>query len=177
MSRDARPVPVAQATADLDRYSVLIDARSPGEFALDHLPGARSLPVLDDAQRARIGTQYKQAGAFAAKREGAALVARNIAMHLEGPLADLPRDARCLVYCWRGGNRSGALATVMARVGWDVDVLEGGYRAFRRQVVADLAEWPQRHRYHVVAGPTWPHAAPRCCCWTWTVPPWKKPRV
>jgi tRNA 2-selenouridine synthase len=154
MPRDARPVPVESATADLDRYAAVIDARSPGEFELDHLPGARNLPVLDDAQRAHIGTQYKHAGSFEAKREGAALVARNIAAHLEGSLAALPRDARCLVYCWRGGNRSGALATVMARVGWEVDVLEGGYRAFRRQVVADLAEWPARHRFHVIAGPT-----------------------
>jgi tRNA 2-selenouridine synthase len=154
MPREARPVPVAVATAELDRYTLIIDARSPGEFALDHLPGARNLPVLDDVQRARIGTQYKHAGVFEAKREGAALVARNIAAHLDGPLAALPRDARCLVYCWRGGNRSGALATVMARVGWEVDVLEGGYRAFRRQVVADLATWPAKFRFHVVAGPT-----------------------
>jgi tRNA 2-selenouridine synthase len=154
MPREARPLDVASACAGLDDYDLVVDARSPGEHALDHLPGALNLPVLDDAERAQIGTLYKQVGSFEAKRRGAAKVARNIAAHLEGPLDALPATARCLVYCWRGGNRSGALATVMARVGWRIDMLEGGYRAFRRQVVSDLQAWPTRFRYRVIAGPT-----------------------
>ena len=154
MPREAHTTDIGAACASLDAYDLVIDARSPGEHALDRLPGAINLPVLDDAQRAEIGTLYKQVGSFEAKRRGAALVARNIAVHLEGSLAALPASARCLVYCWRGGNRSGALATVMARVGWRVEVLEGGYRAFRRQVVSDLGVWPARHRCVVIAGPT-----------------------
>jgi tRNA 2-selenouridine synthase len=81
-------------------------------------------------------------------------VARNIAGILERDLADTARTARLLVYCWRGGNRSGALATVLARVGWRTAVLEGGYRAFRRHVLAELEELPGRLRFVVVAGRT-----------------------
>jgi len=153
-TREAQTVSIEQAIARFDEYHDILDARSPAEHALDHLPGAISAPVLDDAQRIRVGTLYKQTGAFEAKRLGAALVSRNIADLLEGPLADRPRDWRPLVYCWRGGNRSGALATVMARIGWRVDVLEGGYRAFRRQVIADLEPWPAQRRFLVVAGRT-----------------------
>ena len=152
--KDARPIPVAEAVARLDDFDTILDARSPGEHAEDHLPGAISTPVLSDEERARVGTLHKQQGAFEAKRLGAALVSRNIAAILEGPLAERPRTWRPLVYCWRGGNRSGALATVLARVGWQVSVLEGGYREFRRQVIADLAAWPATLRFVVIAGRT-----------------------
>jgi tRNA 2-selenouridine synthase len=152
--KDARPIPIAEAMARLDEFDAILDARSPGEHAEDHLPGAMSTPVLSDAERARVGTLHKQQGAFEAKRVGAALVSRNIAAILEGPLAEAPRGWRPLVYCWRGGNRSGALATVLARVGWQVSVLEGGYREFRRRVIADLAAWPAGLRFVVVAGRT-----------------------
>jgi tRNA 2-selenouridine synthase len=152
--RDPQPVAAETALARLDDYDLIIDARSPAEHALDHLPGAISMPVLDDEERARVGTLNAQAGAFEAKRVGAALVSRRIAALLEGPLAELPRQTRCLVYCWRGGNRSGSLATVMARVGWPVAVLTGGYREFRRQVIRDLAQWPGQRRFRVVGGPT-----------------------
>ena len=103
----------------LTSYDALIDARSPSEFTLDHLPGAVSLPVLGDEERARIGTIYKQRSPFEARRLGAALVSRNIAAHLEGALADRPKAWRPLVYCWRGGKRSGAFAHVLREVGWD----------------------------------------------------------
>ncbi|MBU6272207.1 MAG: tRNA 2-selenouridine(34) synthase MnmH [Betaproteobacteria bacterium] len=152
--RDPHPVAAETALAQLDDYDLIIDARSPSEHALDHLPGAVSMPVLDDAERAQVGTLNTQVGAFEAKRMGAALVSRRIAALLDGPLAALPRQSRCLVYCWRGGNRSGSLATVMARVGWPVAVLTGGYREFRRQVIRDLAEWPAQRRFRVVGGPT-----------------------
>ncbi|HPA91857.1 MAG TPA: tRNA 2-selenouridine(34) synthase MnmH [Quisquiliibacterium sp.] len=147
-------LPIDAAIERIDRFDAIIDARSPSEFAEDHLPGARSMPVLDDAQRARVGTLYKQQGAFEAKRIGAALVSRNIADLIDGPLADAPRHWQALVYCWRGGNRSGALATVLARIGWRISLIEGGYRAFRRRVVDDLAQWPARHRFTVLAGRT-----------------------
>jgi tRNA 2-selenouridine synthase len=107
-TREAQTVSIEHAIARFAEYHDILDARSPAEHALDHLPGARSAPALDDAQRIRVGTLYKQTGAFEAKRLGAALVSRNIADQLEGPLADRPRDWRPLVYCWRGGNRSGA---------------------------------------------------------------------
>lgn len=149
-----------RATSDLsaaarDGFSAIIDVRSPSEFAQDHVPGAINLPVLDDAERAEVGTLYVQTSRFLARRVGAAKVARNIAAHLEGALADGRKDFRPLVYCWRGGMRSNAMATVLGQVGWHTAVLEGGYRTWRRQVVAQLhAAAPLAYRICLVDGPT-----------------------
>lgn len=128
--------------AALAAFDLIIDVRSPGEFAQDHLPGAVNLPVLDDAQRAEVGTIYVQESRLRANRIGAAHVARNIAHHLETALADKPEDFKPLVYCWRGGQRSNALATILQRVGWPTAVLDGGYRTYRRWVQARLYEEP-----------------------------------
>jgi len=146
-------------TADLtpaarDGFDALIDVRSPSEFALDHIPGAINLPVLEDAQRAAVGTEYVQGSKFLARRRGAALVARNIAAHLEGPLGDRDGSFRPLVYCWRGGQRSGAMVAVMDQVGWPVAVLDGGYQTWRRQVKAALYDSPLPHRLILLDGPT-----------------------
>src|SRR5579872_2634880 len=122
----------------LGAFDAIIDVRSPAEFAEDHVPGAISLPVLDDAERAQIGTIYVQDSRFRARRLGAALIARNVAHHLETALADKPGDFRPLVYCWRGGQRSGAMATILAQVGWRTAVLSGGYKTYRRQVKTRL---------------------------------------
>lgn len=147
-------VTIEEYLARTGDFDAIIDARSPGEYAQDHIPGAINLPVLDDTQRAEVGTLDRQHSGFEARRRGAALVCTNIAGILSGPLADRPREFRPLVYCWRGGNRSGALATVLARTGWRTAVLEGGYRAYRRQVLAELATLPERFTFIVVAGRT-----------------------
>lgn len=123
-------------------FDMVIDARAPAEYAEDHLPGAVNLPVLDDAERARVGTVYKQQSPFLARKIGAALVARSVARHLEGPLADKPGGWRPLVYCWRGGQRSGSFATILAQVGWRVETLQGGYKAWRALVVDQLQNRP-----------------------------------
>lgn len=124
--------------ASLAGFDLIIDVRSPSEFAEDHLPGAINLPVLSDAERARVGTVYKQISTFDARREGAALVTRNIGHHLETALAGLPRKSRVLLYCWRGGMRSRSMALVLSAVGWKISLLRGGYRTWRREVVAQL---------------------------------------
>jgi tRNA 2-selenouridine synthase len=140
------------ATA-LAAYPDRIDVRSPAEFAEDHVPAAANHPVLDDAERKQIGTLYA-ASPFAARKRGAALVARNIAAMLETAFAAHGREWRPLVYCWRGGQRSRALTQVLAEVGWRAVQLEGGYRAYRRHVVAELARLPTRCRFVVVCGLT-----------------------
>lgn len=128
---------------ELERFDAVIDVRSPSEYAEDHLPGAINLPVLDDDERARVGTHYTQVSVFEARRMGAALVSRNIARHLDTALADKPKGFKPLIYCWRGGMRSESMALVLASVGWKVTLVEGGYRTWRRQVVAALdAETP-----------------------------------
>lgn len=124
--------------AGLAALAEIIDVRSPAEFAEDHVPGAINLPVLDDAERARVGTIYVQQSRFEARRIGAALVARNIAGHLDGVLADRPASYAPLIYCWRGGQRSNAFATVLDQVGWRATVLAGGYKTYRRRVTAQL---------------------------------------
>lgn len=140
--------------AALSAFDIIIDVRSPSEFAEDHLPGAVNLPVLDDAERAEVGTEYVQGSKFRARRNGAALVARNIARHLEGALAEAPSGLKPLIYCWRGGQRSHAMATIMDQVGWPVTVLEGGYRTWRRDVVARLYEGELGLRIVRLDGPT-----------------------
>lgn len=132
------------AIADLDRLGVdeVIDVRSPSEWAEDHLPGAVNLPVLDDAERARVGTVYVQVSKFQARRLGAGLVAANAARHLAGHLADKPAAYRPLVYCWRGGQRSGSFALILGQIGWQVRVLTGGWRAWRRLVTRAVHDAP-----------------------------------
>lgn len=126
--------------ASLGAYDAVIDVRSPAEFAEDHLPDAINLPVLSNAERAEIGTIYVQQSKFLARRLGAAYVAANIAAHLRGPLADRPPDFQPLLYCWRGGMRSGAMATVFAQIGWRTRLLEGGYKTWRRKVAYELRQ-------------------------------------
>ncbi|MDQ6638872.1 MAG: tRNA 2-selenouridine(34) synthase MnmH [Pseudomonadota bacterium] len=147
-------VTAAEAIADLGRFDTIVDARSESEFAEDRLPGAVNWPSLGDAERVLIGTEYKQVSEFEAKKRGAALVARNVAGHIERHVLDKPRDWTPLVYCWRGGKRSGALATVLEQIGFRVHVLEGGYRDFRRAIVAELETLPERFDWRVVCGPT-----------------------
>jgi tRNA 2-selenouridine synthase len=139
--------------AALAEYIDRVDVRSPAEFADDHVPSATNHPVLDNAERARIGTLYATSP-FAARRLGAAIVARNIASMIETAFAERPHEWRPLVYCWRGGQRSRALTQVLHEVGWRAVQLEGGYRAYRRHVVVELTRVPQRFGYIVICGLT-----------------------
>ena len=140
--------------AQLADFDDILDARSPGEYAEDHLPRAVSCPVLSDAERARVGTLYKQVSPFEAKKVGAALVAKNIARHIEERFADKPKDWRPLVYCWRGGKRSGAFTHILREIGWDAQRLDGGYKAWRRQVLDELTVLPDRLAFRIVSGAT-----------------------
>jgi tRNA 2-selenouridine synthase len=140
--------------AQLAEFDEVIDVRSPSEFDDDHIPGALNCPVLDDAERAEIGTIYKQVSPFDARRKGAALVAKNIAHHLLSQFASRDRKWKPLVYCWRGGKRSGAMVQVLRQVGWDAAQLDGGYRSYRREVISQLAELPLRYAYCIVCGET-----------------------
>ena len=144
----------AATVADLTRFDEVIDVRTPAEFAEDHAPGAINLPVLSNEERVRVGTLYKQVSPFEAKKVGAALIARNIAQHLDTHFSDKPKHYRPLVYCWRGGNRSGAMTHILQRIGFAAAQLEGGYKAYRRHVVDELARLPGTLRYRVVCGPT-----------------------
>lgn len=149
-----RKIGVEEVLADLARFHTVIDARSPSEFAEDGLPGAINLPVLDDDERRIVGTLYKQHSALEARKVGAAMAGRRIAAHLETTLRDKPREWMPLVYCWRGGQRSGSLAWFLSEIGFRTAQLDGGYKAFRHAVVAQLETLPQHYRYVVLAGRT-----------------------
>lgn len=147
-------LPAAEALTRLATFDAIIDARTEDEHALDHVPGAVNWPTLDNAERITIGTMYKQVNAFEAKKRGAALSARNIAAHIEREVLDKPKGWKPLVYCWRGGNRSGALATILGAIGFQVTLIEGGYKAWRAALVDDIPRLAQRLHYRVVCGPT-----------------------
>jgi tRNA 2-selenouridine synthase len=149
-----RRIGIDEALERLPGFDAVIDARSPSEHALDHLPAALNWPVLDDEERRIVGTEYTQLSAFEARKRGAVMAARNIARHLEHQGPALAPGWKPLVYCWRGGQRSGSLALVLAQVGFEVDVLEGGYRAFRRRVLADLEDAGKGLDFRVLCGRT-----------------------
>ena len=135
-------------------FDTVIDVRSPAEFAEDHVPGAINLPVLDNEERARVGTIYKQQSPFLARKLGAALVFRNAAAHIEGPLSHHEGGWRPLVYCWRGGQRSGSFGWMLQQIGWRAEVVEGGYRSFRRLVTQAMYDQPLPHRLGQLGGHT-----------------------
>ena len=140
--------------AQLSEFDEIIDVRSPAEFEADHIPGATSHPVLNDEERARVGTLYVQESPFLAKKIGAAIVSRNIALHLENSFLNKPKTWRPLVYCWRGGKRSGAMAHILSEIGWQTTRLEGGYKAYRKMVLDALEILPGRFEFRVICGPT-----------------------
>jgi tRNA 2-selenouridine synthase len=149
-----RPIAAAEAIARLAEFDTVIDARSESEYAEDHLPQAINWPSLDDAQRHEVGTLYKQVSPFEARKRGAALVSANIARHIESGVIDKPKGWKPLVYCWRGGQRSGALSLVLGQIGFQVHLVEGGYKAFRGAVLEQLPGLAQSLQYRVVCGPT-----------------------
>ena len=149
-----RPISAADAIARLGEFDTVIDARSESEYAEDRLPGAINWPSLDDAERHEVGTLYKQVNPFEARKRGASLVAANISRHIAREVMDKPKGWKPLVYCWRGGQRSGSLSLVLGQIGFGVHIVEGGYKAFRAAVLAQLPELARSLQYRVICGPT-----------------------
>jgi tRNA 2-selenouridine synthase len=147
-------VNAAEAIERLDQFDTIVDARSETEYAEDHLPGAVNWPSLDDRQRHEVGTMYQQVSPFEAQKRGAAMVAVNVARHIEQHVMDKPRSWQPLVYCWRGGKRSGSLAHILGQIGFRVSIVEGGYKAFRTAVLAAVPALAARLDYRVICGPT-----------------------
>jgi tRNA 2-selenouridine synthase len=147
-------IAAAGAVQRLADFDTVIDARSESEYAEDHLPGALNWPTLNDAERQFIGTTYKQVNAFEAKKRGAALAARNIGAHIEREVMAKARDWSPLLYCWRGGKRSGSLALVLDQIGFRVQLVEGGYKAFRAAMLQDIEARSDALRFQVVCGTT-----------------------
>lgn len=135
-------------------FDTLIDVRSPAEFAEDHVPGAINLPSLSNDERAEVGTIYKQVSPFKARKVGASLVLQNVARHIDGPLKGYGGGWQPLVYCWRGGQRSGVFTTILKEIGWRADMIKGGYQTYRRLVQTALYDTPLPHQLILLDGYT-----------------------
>ncbi|MFZ9732902.1 MAG: tRNA 2-selenouridine(34) synthase MnmH, partial [Schleiferiaceae bacterium] len=130
----------------------LFDVRSPAEFAHGHVPGAVSLPLFSDAERAEVGTVYKQQSPAKAVRLGLKFAGARMADLVAEVDARAKRDTSPVeVYCWRGGQRSGSVAWLLRTAGYEVERWEGGYKAYRHRV---LESWAQPRPYVVLAGLT-----------------------
>ncbi|MGB2924488.1 MAG: tRNA 2-selenouridine(34) synthase MnmH [Limnothrix sp.] len=135
-------------------YAEIIDVRSPGEFLEDHIPGAINFPVLDDEERAKVGTIYKQVSPFEARKIGAAIVSKNIGQHIQAHFLDKPKSYHPLIYCWRGGQRSNSLAHILNQIGWQTTLIQGGYKTYRKQVRETLEVLPESLSYKILCGYT-----------------------
>ncbi|MDR1528927.1 MAG: tRNA 2-selenouridine(34) synthase MnmH [Burkholderiales bacterium] len=134
-------------------FDEIIDVRTPKEFAEDHIPEARNHPVLSNEERHEIGLLYSQSP-FAARRLGAALVAKNIAATIENHLLDRSKSWKPLVYCWRGGMRSHSMVVWMRLIGWRASQLVGGHKTWRNHVLAGLDTLPTCFQWRIVCGAT-----------------------
>ena len=138
---------------DFQSYDLIIDARSPREYEEDHIPGAINMPVVDNLQFAEVGTLHRT-DPMAAYRLGARYSLQNVAQHIERYLPLYNGKSRILVYCFRGGKRSKVWFDVLDTIGYRVEKLKGGWKAYRRWVNEQLASVPDGFRYIVVSGPT-----------------------
>ncbi|PKO99910.1 MAG: tRNA 2-selenouridine(34) synthase MnmH [Bacteroidetes bacterium HGW-Bacteroidetes-9] len=131
------PVSPQQLFELKSRFPV-IDVRSPGEYAMGHIPGAVNLPLFNDQERAEVGTRYKRAGRDAAFLIGLDFVGVKMSgfvKKLQSICQGKPNEV--VVHCWRGGMRSGSMAWLFSSAGYKVHLLEGGYKAYRAYIRAE----------------------------------------
>ena len=128
-----------------------MDVRSENEFAEDHIPSSINLPVLNNKERIIIGTQYKE-NSFEARKQGAAIINHNISKIVKKDIFD--KKDKILIYCWRGGLRSLSLYLVLKQIGFDVEILEDGYKSYRRYVVNFFEDEIEKFHFNQVKGVT-----------------------
>jgi tRNA 2-selenouridine synthase len=144
------PLPVSEFLEQAKTLPI-IDVRSPGEFAHAHIPGAVSMPLFDDDERAQIGTTYKRAGKDAAVLEGLDMIGPKMSAFVRLARKLNPKGKQVLVHCWRGGMRSGSMAWLLNTAGLEANTLTGGYKAYRNEVLTSFA---QPHNLIILGGKT-----------------------
>jgi tRNA 2-selenouridine synthase len=143
-----------QELNDLNIYDLIIDARSPREYAEDHIPGAVNMPVVNNEEYAEIGTLHRT-DTMAAYRIGVQYSLVNMARHIGEDIAPRFSDrARILVYCFRGGKRSKLWTDNLETIGYRVHKLKGGWKGYRRFVNEQLASVPTKFQFNVLTGST-----------------------
>tara|TARA_E500000178_G_C17027017_1_gene758543 strand:+ start:105 stop:1160 length:1056 start_codon:yes stop_codon:yes gene_type:complete len=135
-------------------FDTIIDVRSPDEYKEDHIQGAINLPVLSNEERSVIGRIYTQESKFEARKLGAKYISKNISKHLAGLLSQKESHWTALIYCWRGGQRSRSLGLILSEIGWRTQILEGGYKSYRRLIVNNLYKKPISHNLIIISGYT-----------------------
>ena len=147
-------IPIEAALGLRERGALLIDVRSPAEYAEATIPGALNVPILDDDERAEIGTLYRQVGKQDARRCGVSLVAPKLpALIAQVAAARAPNSPPVVVFCWRGGMRSRAMTQFLELAGIPARQLAGGHKAFR-SVVRSFFECGSWGRLLVLRGLT-----------------------
>lgn len=131
----------------------VIDVRTPAEFAQGHIPSAHNVPLFSNEERVIIGTAYKQQGKEQAMLIALEYIGPRMRLLIEQVQALAPKDLskKIIVHCWRGGMRSASFAWLLNFFGYEVFLLEGGYKAFRAFARAVLQEQKQ---IQIVSGPT-----------------------
>ena len=124
---------------DLARSIPVIDVRSPSEFNMGHFPGAVNIPLFDDPERVIVGTKFKKEGRIPAILEGLKLTGPAMSSKLDRALRNM-KEGKLVVYCWRGGMRSEAMAWLFSLGGIETEVLEGGYKAYRQYILDRISE-------------------------------------
>jgi len=124
---------------NLSQSEVLLDVRSPAEYEHGHIPGAISFPLLDNEERAIVGTTYKKLGHETAVQKGFELVGHKFASFIHEANKIVP-EKKITLYCWRGGLRSNTMAWVLSMAGFKVSVITGGYKSFRNYILNLFSE-------------------------------------
>lgn len=129
-------LPVSEFLIKAETY-IILDVRTPAEFAQGHIPNAVNLPLFSNEERAIVGTLYKQQGREEAFLKGLEFIGGKLRSFLEVAIGHA-KDKTILVHCWRGGMRSGSMATLFAAYGLKVFTLSKGYKAFRNWVLREF---------------------------------------
>ncbi len=148
-----KEITAQQLIDDYDQYDLVLDVRSPREFAESHIPGARNFYALNDDEHKEVGTIYVQVSPFEARVKGAAYVCKNAIEHIEKLYPEFTPNHRIAMYCARGGMRSGSLSTIFSNIGYRIDRVTGGYKSYRKHVV-DYMERFEPRRFIVLGGNT-----------------------
>jgi len=122
----------ASTFLEKSKTQVILDVRSPSEFAEGRIPGAVNLPLFDDEERAEVGTLYKKSGRDAAVLRGLKFAGAKMADLVVQTTKETNGAKQVLVHCWRGGMRSQSVGWLLATAGLEPTVLEGGYKAYRK---------------------------------------------
>ncbi|MCC7029993.1 MAG: tRNA 2-selenouridine(34) synthase MnmH [Chitinophagaceae bacterium] len=130
---------------------LVVDVRSPGEFAKAHIPGAVNLPLFSDEERCIVGTAYKQLSPEKAMLLGLEFAGQKMRWYVENATALCP-EKKMLLHCWRGGKRSESLGWLLSMAGFDVKVLKGGYKNYRKYVHTFFETMPAK--FVVIGGQT-----------------------